>query len=63
MLQTMDQIEATCVFYVNVGMFDQLEQNKICNLTVNTLGMVMLAVHHDLMGSICFMQDPGDKLR
>ena len=34
MLQDEDHMEASCVFHVKVGMFVQLEQGKICVLTV-----------------------------
>jgi len=34
MLQGMDHMEASCVFYVKVGTLDQLEQSKFCVLTV-----------------------------
>ena len=54
MLQDMDQREASCVFYVEVGMLNQLEQSTICLLTVTTLGIAMLTIHHDLIFSICF---------
>ena len=44
MLQGKDHMEACCVFYIKVGMFDQLEQIKICILTVTSLGIVMLTI-------------------
>jgi len=49
MLGDKDHIKASCVFYVKVGTFNQLEQSKICVLTVTTLGIAMLTVHHDIM--------------
>jgi len=52
MLQDMDHMEASCVFYVKVGRFDQLEQSKIWVLTVTSLVQVMLTVYHDLMVSV-----------
>jgi len=55
MLQDLDHMEASCVFYVKVGTFDQLLQNKICVLTVTTLGIAMLTVQHDMMISACVM--------
>ena len=55
MLQNMDHIEASCVVYVEVGMLNRLEQSKICVLTVNTLGIAMLTVHHDMIFSVCFI--------
>jgi len=35
MLQVMDNMEASCVFYVKVGTFTYLEQREISLLTVN----------------------------
>ena len=52
MLQDMDHMEASCVFYVKVGRFHQLEQTKISVLTVTSLGIVILTVHEDLMVSV-----------
>jgi len=63
MLEDMDHMEASCIFYVKVGRFDQFEQSKISILTVTSLGMVMLTTHHDLMVSMWFMKDPGDVFR
>ena len=51
MLQEMDHLEASCVFYVKVGRFNQFEQIKIRVLTVTSLGIVMLVVHYDLIVS------------
>ena len=55
MLQDMDHIEASCIIYVEVGTLNGLEQSKICGLTVTTLGIAMLTIHHDMMFSVCFM--------
>jgi len=55
MFQDIDHIEASCVFYVEVCSFNRLEQSKICILTVTTLEIAMLTVHHDMMFSICIM--------
>ena len=52
MLQDMDHMEASCVFYVKVGMLNWLDPTKICVLTVKTLGIAMLTVHHYMMFSI-----------
>jgi len=52
MLQEMDRIEASSVFYVKVGRFDQFEQSKISVLTVTSLGIVMLTVHYNLIISV-----------
>ena len=40
MLQDMNNMEASCGFYVKVGRFDQDEQHKICILTVTSFGIV-----------------------
>jgi len=63
MLQDMENMEASCVFYVKVGMFTHLEQSKISLLTVNKLGIVRLTVQHDMIVSVIFMKYPGDYLR
>jgi len=55
MLQDIDHIEASCVSYVEVGTLNQLEQSKICILTIATLGIAMLTLDHDLMFSVCIM--------
>jgi len=60
MLHDMDHMEASCIIYVKVGTFDQLEQSKICILTVTTLGIAMLTIQHELIFIVCFMQDRGD---
>jgi len=63
MLQGMDHLEASCVFYVKVGTLDQLEQSKFCVLTVTKLGIVMLSIQIDSIFSVSFMYNPGDLLR
>jgi len=63
MLQDMDNMEASCVFYVNVGTFTHLEQSKISLLTDNKIGIVWLTVQHALSVSVSFMYYPGDYLR
>jgi len=55
MLQDMDIMEASFVFYVKGGMFTHLEQSKNTLLTVNKTGMVRLTVYHDFIASISFM--------
>jgi len=56
----MDHIEARCICYVEVGTLDGLEQSKLCVFTINTLGMAMLTIHHDMIFSVCFNKDPTD---
>jgi hypothetical protein len=63
MLQDMDHMDASCIFYDKVGRVDQLEQSKICILAVTSFGIVMLTIHYDLMVSMWFMYDCGDVLR
>jgi len=55
MLQDIDHMEASRVFYVKVRTFDQLEQSKICVLTVIAVGIITLIVRYDMIVSICFM--------
>jgi len=55
MLQDMDHTEARCIFDVMVGMFDQLEQTKVCVLTVTTLEILPVTIHHDFISKHCFM--------
>jgi hypothetical protein len=54
MLQVMDNMEASCIFYVKVVTFTHLEQCKISLLTVNESGIVMLTVQHDMIVSVIF---------
>jgi len=55
MLQHMDNMEASCIFYVKVSMFSHLEQSKTSLLTVSESGIVRLTVQHDLIVSVGFM--------
>jgi hypothetical protein len=59
----MHHMDASCIFYVKVGTFHQLEQYKIFILTVTIWGIAMLTIPYDLMVSACFMYNPGDVLR
>jgi hypothetical protein len=63
MLQVMDNIEVSYVFYVKVSTLTHLEQSKIGLLTVNISGIVMLTIQHDMIVSVSFMLSPGDYLR
>jgi hypothetical protein len=63
MLQGMDNMEASCIFYVKVGTFPHLEQSKIFLLTLNIPGIMTLTVQHELIVSVIFMFYPGDYLR
>ena len=42
-------MEESCGFYVKVALIDQLEQNLFCLLTVNTFGMALLPLQHDMI--------------
>jgi len=48
----MDNMEASCVFYVKVGTFTHLEQSKISLMTVKKSGIVTLAIQHDMIVSV-----------
>ena len=63
MMQDMDNMEASCVFYVKVSKFTHLAQSKTTLLTVNQSAMVRLNVQHDLIVSINFIYYPRDYLR
>jgi hypothetical protein len=52
MWQEMDHIQASCVFYVKVGRFDQFKQSKISVLTVTLQGIVTLTIHYVLIVSV-----------
>jgi hypothetical protein len=45
MVQDMDHMEASCVFYVKVGTFDQHEQSKIYVFTFTSLETDILTDH------------------
>jgi len=63
MLQDMDNMEASCIFHVMVGIFTHLERNKPSLLSVNTMGIVRLTLKHDLIDSVSFMYYSGDNLK
>jgi hypothetical protein len=63
MLQDADHMEASCIFYVKVGMFDQLEQIKLCFLIITSLGIVMLTIQLVPILSVSFTEDPRDVIR
>jgi len=63
MLEDMDHMEASCIFYVKVGMLNHLKHSKIWLVTVNKTGIVRLTVQHDLIVSVSFMYYPGNFLR
>jgi len=63
MLQDTDNMEACCLFYVNVGTFNHQEKCKITLLTVNETRIFRLTVQHDMIVSVTFMNYPGDYLR
>ena len=63
MFQDMDNMEASCVFYVKVGTFTHVEQSKNSLLTVNTAGVVRLTVQHHLIAHVSILLYPRDSLR
>jgi hypothetical protein len=60
MLQDMDSMEVSCIVHVKVGTLNHLEHSQIRLWRVIKVGIVRLAVKHDLIVSISFMCDPGD---
>ena len=56
----MDHIEASWVCYGEVGTLNELEQSKICVLTITTLAIAMLTVPYCVIFSVCFMLEPRD---
>jgi len=63
MLQDMDSMEASCVFYIKVGMINHLQQSQIWLVADNTMEMVWRTIQHDLIVRISFIYYPGDCLR
>jgi len=55
MLQVMDNMEVSCVIYVKVSTFTNIEQSNSALLTVNESGIMMLTVQHDMIDSVSFM--------
>jgi hypothetical protein len=63
MLQVMDNMEASCVLYVKVGPFPNLEQSIISLLTVKKSAIGTLTVRYDMIVSVSFLKYPWDYLR
>lgn len=63
MFQDIDNMEASCVLYIKGGTFDLLEHSKICILTGNEMGIIMLTVQPDWTVSIRLIYDPRDFFR
>jgi hypothetical protein len=63
MLHDMDSMEASCIFYVKVGMLNHLEHSQIWLVTVNKAEIVRLTVQHAMIVSVSFMYYPRDFLR
>jgi len=55
MLQDMNDVEASWVFYVKVGTFDQHKQSKVRVLTVTKIRIVKLIVQSDMIVGLSFM--------
>jgi len=60
MLQDMDHMEASGIYYVKVGRFDQLERSKISIVTITSFRIVIRRVYHRQMVSVWFRYDPGN---
>jgi hypothetical protein len=63
MLQDMHSMDASCIFHVNVGMLNHVEQGEIWIVTGSTAGKVILSIQHNMIGNVCFLYYPGDILR
>jgi hypothetical protein len=63
MLQGMDSLEVSGVYYVKVGTCTYLEQSKISLMTVFKSGFVKLSLQRDLNVSISFRYFARDCLR
>jgi hypothetical protein len=63
MLQDMNDMKASCVFYAKFSTFTHFEQSKTTLLTVNQSGMVRLIIQHHFIGSVSFMYYPRHYLR
>jgi hypothetical protein len=63
MLQDMDSMEVSCIFYVKVGELNHLERSQIWLVTVNKAEIVRLTVQHDMNVSVSFMYYARDLLR
>jgi len=63
MLQVMDNMEASCIFYVKVGIFTPLEQSNMSLLTVNKSRIVTLTVQYDMIVSGILIYYSEDYLR
>jgi len=55
MLQVLDNMAVSCIFYVKVSTFTHLEQSKTALSTVNKSGIMTLTVHHDMIVSVSFI--------
>jgi hypothetical protein len=53
MLEDIDLIEASCLFYVKIDIINQLKQSEIGFLTITLMGIIMLAILHHLIIGIC----------
>jgi hypothetical protein len=63
MLQEMDNIEVSCIFYVKVSTFTHLEQSKIALLTVTKSGITTFTVQHNMIVRVSLLSYPWDYLR
>jgi hypothetical protein len=64
MLPDMHNIQGICIYYVEVGWFEQYEHCKISMLTITSLGLVVIVtIHHRSVVTVWIMQDSRDALR
>jgi hypothetical protein len=55
MLQVIDNMPVSWVFYDTVRLFTHLKESKIAVLTVNKSGIVMITIQVEMIVSISFM--------
>jgi len=56
MLQDVDNMEVSCIFDVEIGMFDQFKQSYVyIQVLVTNIGIVMLTAQHDTIFTMSFM--------
>jgi hypothetical protein len=55
MLHDMDQMEASCIIYVNLGVLNHLEHSQSWLVTINETGFVRLIIQYDFIVCFSFM--------
>jgi hypothetical protein len=63
MLQYMETMEASCIFYDKVGTLTYLEQSKTSPFSITKTTIVGLTVQHDFIVTVSVTYYPGDNVR